>query len=205
MYTLRLRCLGRFAQRRMLFSCRGRTVQPHIPPAAASALPAVVPRRSMVMVTKTKASDPPLEKSVPSTAISESPVPSEAGAADLIITDACWKQILRLAERKKVPPTEMFLRLYVDAGGCSGFEYKFEVETDGAALEEDDLVWEGPEGVRVVVDEGSLAFVKGATLDYVVEMIKSAFTVKENPQSESACGCGSSFAVKNFSSNPALD
>ena len=99
----------------------------------------------------------------------------------------------------------MFLRLYVDAGGCSGFEYKFEVETDGAALEEDDLVWEGPEGVRVVVDEGSLAFVKGATLDYVVEMIKSAFTVKENPQSESACGCGSSFAVKNFSSNPALD
>ena len=109
-------------------------------------------------------------------------------------------------------PSDLWLRLYVDAGGCSGFEYKFEVETttdneddEAFLLEEDDMIWVGPEGARVVVDAASLEFVRGATVDYVVEMIKSAFTVRENPQSEAACGCGSSFAVKNFSSNPALD
>jgi Fe-S cluster assembly iron-binding protein IscA len=47
--------------------------------------------------------------------------------------------------------------------------------------------------------------VKGSTIDYVQEMMRSAFAVMHNPQSESACGCGSSFAVKNFASNPAID
>ena len=163
----------------------------------------------MVMVTKTKAEDnvpqtqTPQQRKSPQDNTTASPTTDNN--EDLIITEACWKQILRLAARKQVPPSDLFLRVFVDAGGCSGFEYKFEVETDPDALEEDDIVWEGPEGARVVVDESSLGFIKGATLDYVVEMIKSAFTVKENPQSEAACGCGSSFAVKNFSVNPALD
>jgi len=55
------------------------------------------------------------------------------------------------------------------------------------------------------VDEGSLQFLQGSTLDYVQEMIKSSFEIRENPNSESACGCGSSFALKNFAKNPALD
>jgi len=58
---------------------------------------------------------------------------------------------------------------------------------------------------KVIVDSGSFELVKGATVDYVQEMMRSAFTVASNPQSESACGCGSSFAVKNFTSNPAID
>lgn len=61
------------------------------------------------------------------------------------------------------------------------------------------------EGSKVVVDEGSFELIRGATVDFVQEMIRSSFAVVNNPQSESACGCGSSFAVKNFSSNPALD
>lgn len=60
-------------------------------------------------------------------------------------------------------------------------------------------------GAKVVVDNGSFELIKGATVDYQQEMIRSAFAVVNNPQSESACGCGSSFAVKNFASNPALD
>jgi iron-sulfur cluster assembly 2 len=56
-----------------------------------------------------------------------------------------------------------------------------------------------------VVDSASFDLVKGATLDYKEELIKSAFVVSNNPQSESACGCGSSFAVKNFTANPAVD
>ena len=61
------------------------------------------------------------------------------------------------------------------------------------------------EGSKVVVDEGSFELIRGATVDFVQEMIRSSFAVVNNPQSESACGCGSSFAVKNFASNPALD
>ena len=57
----------------------------------------------------------------------------------------------------------------------------------------------------VVIDEGSLEYIEGSKIDFVSEMVKSSFAVVENPQSESACGCGSSFAVKNFESNPALD
>ena len=46
---------------------------------------------------------------------------------------------------------------------------------------------------------------KGATIDYTVDLMKSAFVVSNNPQSESACGCGSSFAAKSFQQNPAVD
>jgi iron-sulfur cluster assembly accessory protein len=54
------------------------------------------------------------------------------------------------------------------------------------------------DGAQVIVDTSSLEFIKGATVDFEQELIRSAFAVVNNPQSESACGCGSSFAVKNF-------
>lgn len=58
---------------------------------------------------------------------------------------------------------------------------------------------------KLVVDPVSFEMVKGSTVDYTQELIKRAFEVINNPQSESACGCGSSFAIKNFSANPAVD
>ena len=58
-------------------------------------------------------------------------------------------------------------------------------------------------GTKVVVDSTSFDLIKGSTVDYVVEMIKSSFAITNNPQSESACGCGTSFAIKNFANNPA--
>lgn len=65
-------------------------------------------------------------------------------------------------------------------------------------------IFEG-HGSKVVVDKTSLDLVKGATVDYQQDLMKSAFAVVDNPQSESACGCGSSFAVKSFTQNPAVD
>lgn len=75
---------------------------------------------------------------------------------------------------------------------------------DEEPLNEDDRVFER-DGAQVVVDEGALELVKGATVDFVEDMMRSAFSVVNNPQSESACGCGSSFAIKNFEINPAKD
>jgi len=119
---------------------------------------------------------------------------------DLIVTKACSQRIREL--QKEYGNTNARLRLAVEGGGCSGFQYTFEVDEDDA--DEDDRLFE-KDGAAVVVDEGSLEFVKGATIDYVEEMIRSSFVVVNNPNSESACGCGSSFALKAFADNPALD
>ena len=71
-------------------------------------------------------------------------------------------------------------------------------------LVEEDIFIDNSEKL-VVVDKMSLEYIHGSTVDYVQELIKSSFVVVENPQSESACGCGSSFAVKRFEEAPALD
>mmetsp|Transcript_13189 Transcript_13189/g.27187 ORF Transcript_13189/g.27187 Transcript_13189/m.27187 type:complete len:182 (-) Transcript_13189:93-638(-) len=107
--------------------------------------------------------------------------------APINITERCSKRI-----HKVVEGNGGFLRLRVDGGGCSGFQYKFVVDNTS---EEDDVVIER-DGAKVVVDESSLEFVRGSTLDFVEEMISSSFQVLNNPQSESSCGCGTSFAPK---------
>lgn len=82
------------------------------------------------------------------------------------------------------------LRLAVEGGGCSGFQYKFEL---AAAPEDGDLVIER-DGVILVVDEVSLDLVAGSVVDYVESLGGAAFKV-ENPQAASGCGCGSSFSI----------
>jgi len=142
------------------------------------------------------------------------------GEGGIVVTSSCASRILQLASTRP-DPDSVYLRLYVDAGGCSGFQYKFlllsedddgasprgdgeEEDEDGTIDPEEDVVFER-DGARVVVDRTSLELLEGSTIDYVREMIRSSFAVMGNPQSESACGCGSSFAVKNFEANPALD
>ena len=82
------------------------------------------------------------------------------------------------------------LRLSVEGGGCSGFQYRFGM-ADGA--EADDSVAE-TDGVRLVIDPVSLDLVRGCSVDYVESLGGAAFRV-ENPQAASGCGCGSSFSV----------
>ncbi len=82
------------------------------------------------------------------------------------------------------------LRLSVEGGGCSGFQYKFGLDD---APEGDDLVVE-QDGVTLVVDPVSLDLVAGSVVDYVESLGGAAFKV-ENPNASAGCGCGSSFAV----------
>lgn len=82
------------------------------------------------------------------------------------------------------------LRLSVEGGGCSGFQYRFELADDA---EPDDAVAE-TDGVRLVVDPVSLDLVRGASVDFVESLGGAAFRVT-NPNAASGCGCGTSFAV----------
>jgi iron-sulfur cluster assembly accessory protein len=81
------------------------------------------------------------------------------------------------------------LRVAVDGGGCSGFQY--DISLDDPA--EGDLVLEG-EGERVVIDEVSLPFLADAVIDFSEELIGARFVV-ENPNASSSCGCGTSFSM----------
>ncbi len=82
------------------------------------------------------------------------------------------------------------LRLAVEGGGCSGFQYRFGL---AESIEADDLVVE-TDGVKLVVDPVSLDLVAGSVVDFVDSLGGSAFRV-ENPLAAAGCGCGSSFAV----------
>ena len=87
-------------------------------------------------------------------------------------------------------PEKKFMRVAVEGGGCSGFQYIFKFDTE---RNNDDLVFE-KNGVKVVVDEISLELVTGGMLDYVEELIGSYFQIA-NPNASSSCGCGTSFSI----------
>lgn len=87
---------------------------------------------------------------------------------------------------------EKMLRLSVENGGCSGFQYVFDLDDK---VNPEDRVFE-TEGVKLIVDNISYDFVKGATVDYVEELIRSAFVVTTNPSAVGGCSCKSSFMVK---------
>ena len=82
------------------------------------------------------------------------------------------------------------LRISVEGGGCSGFQYKFGVERTRA---EDDLVLER-DGAVVVVDPASVPFLAGSEVDFVDDLIGASFRVA-NPNATASCGCGTSFSI----------
>ena len=96
----------------------------------------------------------------------------------------------RIAEIVAAGGREAALRVAVLAGGCSGFQYRFELD---AAQQSDDLVIERA-GAKVLVDPASLDLLAGSELDYTDELMGSHFAVR-NPNAKSACGCGTSFSV----------
>jgi iron-sulfur cluster insertion protein len=103
------------------------------------------------------------------------------------VSPTAAKRISFLASKEAKP---MMMRVAVLGGGCSGFQYNFSFEEQ---KNDDDLLIER-DGAAVVVDSTSLELLKGSELDYVEEMVGSAFQVK-NPNATSSCGCGNSFSV----------
>lgn len=117
-----------------------------------------------------------------------SPAAQDASAAPFQVTQAAYAQLREIIAQD--PSQGAWLRVAVLGGGCSGFQYQFEL-TDAPA--DDDLrLADGDVGV--LVDEVSLPFLDGAVLDYKRELIGARFAV-ENPNAASSCGCGISFSM----------
>jgi iron-sulfur cluster assembly accessory protein len=108
-------------------------------------------------------------------------------APTLIVTDRAFARISQVLRNE---PAGTMLRVAVNGGGCSGFQYAFEMDRSRNA---DDLVLQQG-GATVLVDEASLGLLAGSTLDFVDDLIGQSFKVT-NPNATSSCGCGTSFAL----------
>ena len=107
---------------------------------------------------------------------------------DLSISNAAVDRINQLLSTKDNP--ELKLRVYIQGGGCSGFQYGFQFDDE---QQEDDIAIDA-DGVGVLVDMLSLQYLTGAEIDYKDDLLGSRFLVN-NPNATTTCGCGSSFAI----------
>jgi iron-sulfur cluster assembly accessory protein len=96
----------------------------------------------------------------------------------------------RIGEILTSEPPGTMLRVSVEGGGCSGFQYKFDMEREQA---QDDLVI-ARAGAVVLIDPVSVQYMAGSEIDFVDDLIGAAFKVK-NPKATASCGCGTSFAL----------
>lgn len=96
----------------------------------------------------------------------------------------------RVAEIAAGDPATPMLRVSVEGGGCSGFQYKFDLVS---ARAEDDLVLEKG-GATVLIDPVSVQYMEGSEIDFVDDLMGAAFKIK-NPQATASCGCGTSFSI----------
>ena len=103
------------------------------------------------------------------------------------VTDAVFTQLTAILASEG---GDKMLRVAVLGGGCSGFQYKFDLET---AVNDDDVVIE-KDGAKVVIDSVSQPFLDGAVIDYKDELIGAHFAI-DNPNASSSCGCGTSFSM----------
>uniref|UniRef100_A0A336MQ96 Iron-sulfur cluster assembly 2 homolog, mitochondrial n=1 Tax=Culicoides sonorensis TaxID=179676 RepID=A0A336MQ96_CULSO len=148
-------------------------------------------RTSFIQSIKyTKINQSLLQRRVPQTSryFSTETEKNEATNQDqgLKLTETCVKRL------KEVCTDGSFLRVTVEGGGCSGFQYKFDFDTNKV---QEDLEF-GTDDAKVVIDPISLEYIGGATIDYHVELIRAGFRILHNPKAEGGCSCGSSFSIK---------
>jgi iron-sulfur cluster assembly protein len=108
---------------------------------------------------------------------------------DIVLTERAAQEVFSIKEKNNIPATHS-LRLGVKGGGCSGLSYVLAFDD---VVKEKDLILE-KHGVRIVVDQKSMFYLSGTTLDFSDGLNGRGF-VFNNPQAAKTCGCGSSFGV----------
>lgn len=124
----------------------------------------------------------------PLSSASAAPKAGATPVAEFGLSDSAARRIAELAAMDG--REGLLLRVVISGGGCSGFQYKFDLDN---VVNNDDLVFER-DGAKVVVDSTSLQLVRGGELDYVEDMMGAFFALK-NPNATSTCGCGASFSL----------
>jgi iron-sulfur cluster assembly accessory protein len=112
---------------------------------------------------------------------------SQAAISDVTVTERAAR---RIGEILKAEPEGAMLRVSVQGGGCSGFQYRFDVEREKAG----DDVSIARDGVTVLIDSVSMQFLAGSEIDFVDDLIGASFKVN-NPKAKASCGCGTSFSL----------
>ncbi len=113
--------------------------------------------------------------------------PRSAADYGVSMTDRAAKRIASLSAHEGKP---VLLRVAVAGGGCSGFQYGFELDD---SRKDDDLVLER-DGAVVVIDETSISLLQGSEIDWIEDLAGAMFVIS-NPNATSSCGCGTSFSV----------
>jgi iron-sulfur cluster insertion protein len=114
-------------------------------------------------------------------------IPSPAPETQVTLSESAVRRIAFLLSRESA---DAKMRVAVNGGGCSGFQYVFDFDTHAG---DDDVVIE-KDGARVLIDSASLELLRGSEIDCVTEMVGSSFQIR-NPNASSSCGCGNSFSV----------
>ena len=112
---------------------------------------------------------------------------AESGMGGVTVTERAARRIGEILGREA--PGSM-LRVSVEGGGCSGFQYKFDIE--GAKADEDLVI--SRNGATVLIDPMSLDYLAGSEIDFVDDLMGAAFKIN-NPKATASCGCGTSFAL----------
>lgn len=116
--------------------------------------------------------------------------PSATPAMDTLGLQVTQAALDRVAELMADEPAGTMLRVSVEGGGCSGFQYKYELTQEQL---DDDLVL-GDDRVKVLVDAISLPYLADSSIDYKTTLMGAAFEI-ENPNATASCGCGTSFSI----------
>ncbi len=106
----------------------------------------------------------------------------------LVFTEHAAEKVMQLSARQEASGS--MLRVYIQGGGCSGFQYGFALES---AENDDDMVVE-TDGVKLLVDPMSFQYLVGAEIDYLEDLQGARFIIN-NPNATTTCGCGSSFGI----------
>jgi len=107
--------------------------------------------------------------------------------ANVTLSETAARRIMEIVADE---PRNKLLRVSVEGGGCSGFQYKFDLVAES---EPDDIVVER-NGAKVLIDPVSIMYMGGAEIDFVDDLIGSSFRIN-NPNATAACGCGTSFSI----------